>query len=529
MSILGSGSVHLTKRFRRAAVRKSGGADAICQKCLQKGHWTFECTNDRVYNARPTRTEQLFDPKKRPRFMAPSELLPGDQAPAQIEPDKKKAKKTKIKESPSSSSSSSSDSEDDSSTSSSSGSSSSSSDDTSSSSGSDTSSSDDSSTSSGSSSSSDDSSSSSSSGSSSDDSSSSSSSSSDSDAPPRTKKPGRVKSTAVRPPAGESRKPHSRGGRADHALGVAQAHPNGASFSHGHSRPDGERRPAAAVKVRSVVVRPNEAAGTERGQAAKNAVKHREPIIFDPRAVAAGPEPPGSRLRGSGRGPRRDQERGAEAEDRSAVEADRYQSAGGRAGDRGRENTEGRDDREERYSRRKEEGDRSRRGYENSREVEERAPRGRGDPDRSRGPNESRYERGDRRRRGEPDVHRGRDERGSGHERRERPSDELVRGDERARGARQEGERRRQRAEEGSPGAPERSRSPGRHDARGERVDRGVGKRRADAPDPAKVVIRQRHAHHGLGTDELVPGAAEAERSPSSASPLPSDSDLSAM
>ncbi len=30
---------------------------------LQKGHWTFECKNDRVYNARPTRTEQLFDPK----------------------------------------------------------------------------------------------------------------------------------------------------------------------------------------------------------------------------------------------------------------------------------------------------------------------------------------------------------------------------------------------------------------------------------------------------------------------------------
>lgn len=53
--------------------------------------------------------------------------------------------------------------------------------------------------------------------------------------------------------------------------------------------------------------------------------------------------------------------------------------------------------------------------------------------------------------------------------------------------------------------------------------------RRARGNDPAKVVIRQRHAYHGLGTDELNPGAQERERSPGSASPLPSDSDISAM
>ncbi|CAG8595026.1 8430_t:CDS:2 [Paraglomus brasilianum] len=35
-----------------------------CQKCLEYGHWTFECKNSRVYRARPTRTQQLTKPLK---------------------------------------------------------------------------------------------------------------------------------------------------------------------------------------------------------------------------------------------------------------------------------------------------------------------------------------------------------------------------------------------------------------------------------------------------------------------------------
>ncbi|CAG8562255.1 293_t:CDS:2 [Paraglomus occultum] len=35
-----------------------------CQKCLEYGHWTFECKNPRAYRPRPTRTQQLTKPLK---------------------------------------------------------------------------------------------------------------------------------------------------------------------------------------------------------------------------------------------------------------------------------------------------------------------------------------------------------------------------------------------------------------------------------------------------------------------------------
>lgn len=34
-----------------------------CQKCLKEGHWTADCTNERVYKARPSRTALLLNPK----------------------------------------------------------------------------------------------------------------------------------------------------------------------------------------------------------------------------------------------------------------------------------------------------------------------------------------------------------------------------------------------------------------------------------------------------------------------------------
>lgn len=45
-----------------------GGTSAAasqCQKCFQTGHWTYECKNERVYISRPSRTQQLKNPKLR--------------------------------------------------------------------------------------------------------------------------------------------------------------------------------------------------------------------------------------------------------------------------------------------------------------------------------------------------------------------------------------------------------------------------------------------------------------------------------
>lgn len=41
------------------------GGVPTCQRCLQQGHWTYECKNEPVYQSRPTRTQQLKNPRVR--------------------------------------------------------------------------------------------------------------------------------------------------------------------------------------------------------------------------------------------------------------------------------------------------------------------------------------------------------------------------------------------------------------------------------------------------------------------------------
>eukprot|EP00192_Tetraselmis_astigmatica_P021733 CAMPEP_0117660704 /NCGR_PEP_ID=MMETSP0804-20121206/7106_1 /TAXON_ID=1074897 /ORGANISM="Tetraselmis astigmatica, Strain CCMP880" /LENGTH=292 /DNA_ID=CAMNT_0005467443 /DNA_START=351 /DNA_END=1230 /DNA_ORIENTATION=- len=106
MSLYGSGSVHMQGRYRgRESSRSQGGGNQICQKCMQVGHWTYECPNPRVYQARPTRTQQLKNPKVRQRFMDAEELLETDSAkPGKAEGNNNRKKKRR--RSPSTSSSS---------------------------------------------------------------------------------------------------------------------------------------------------------------------------------------------------------------------------------------------------------------------------------------------------------------------------------------------------------------------------------------------------------------------------------------
>lgn len=37
-------------------------ANARCQRCLQTGHWTFDCKNEPTYRPRPTRSALLANP-----------------------------------------------------------------------------------------------------------------------------------------------------------------------------------------------------------------------------------------------------------------------------------------------------------------------------------------------------------------------------------------------------------------------------------------------------------------------------------
>jgi hypothetical protein len=67
--------------FRRpGAGRSKASADTLCQKCLKRGHYSYECkasAQERPYTSRPSRTQQLLNPKLKPKLTTevPEDLL----------------------------------------------------------------------------------------------------------------------------------------------------------------------------------------------------------------------------------------------------------------------------------------------------------------------------------------------------------------------------------------------------------------------------------------------------------------------
>ncbi|KAI4374693.1 hypothetical protein MLD38_012658 [Melastoma candidum] len=57
----------------RSSISTAGGS-AQCQKCYQSGHWTYQCTNERVYISRPSRTQMLKNPKLKMEAQASYDL-----------------------------------------------------------------------------------------------------------------------------------------------------------------------------------------------------------------------------------------------------------------------------------------------------------------------------------------------------------------------------------------------------------------------------------------------------------------------
>lgn len=58
--------------FRRPGTgRSKASADTLCQKCLKRGHYSYECkvsAQERPYASRPSRTQQLLNPKLKPKL-----------------------------------------------------------------------------------------------------------------------------------------------------------------------------------------------------------------------------------------------------------------------------------------------------------------------------------------------------------------------------------------------------------------------------------------------------------------------------
>ncbi|KAG0329352.1 hypothetical protein BGZ99_002358 [Dissophora globulifera] len=63
-------------KYSFAASRNKAPATQQCQKCLQYGHYTYDCKGERVYKPRPTRTQQLKKPLKLMEVKMEEDSLP---------------------------------------------------------------------------------------------------------------------------------------------------------------------------------------------------------------------------------------------------------------------------------------------------------------------------------------------------------------------------------------------------------------------------------------------------------------------
>lgn len=87
--------VRLGERKDSKSSTSTIGAASQCQKCFQLGHWTYECKNERVYISRPSRTQQLKNPKHRMKVSISYDLDNPDIP--KVEKNEKQEKKSKRK------------------------------------------------------------------------------------------------------------------------------------------------------------------------------------------------------------------------------------------------------------------------------------------------------------------------------------------------------------------------------------------------------------------------------------------------
>lgn len=77
---------------RKDLISSSMSTATQCQKCFQTGHWTYECKNERVYISRPSRTQQLKNPKLRRREPVSYDLDNPEEKDVKVDKHAKKSK-----------------------------------------------------------------------------------------------------------------------------------------------------------------------------------------------------------------------------------------------------------------------------------------------------------------------------------------------------------------------------------------------------------------------------------------------------
>lgn len=56
------GAATLRGKGSGSFAKNTQGGSQMCQKCYMRGHWTFECPNERGYLYRPSRTAVIKNP-----------------------------------------------------------------------------------------------------------------------------------------------------------------------------------------------------------------------------------------------------------------------------------------------------------------------------------------------------------------------------------------------------------------------------------------------------------------------------------
>ncbi|KAF2704854.1 hypothetical protein K504DRAFT_416121 [Pleomassaria siparia CBS 279.74] len=64
----------------RGPPKSRASATTLCQKCLKRGHYSYECqvsAQQRPYKPRPSRTQQLLNPDLKPKLTTevPNDLI----------------------------------------------------------------------------------------------------------------------------------------------------------------------------------------------------------------------------------------------------------------------------------------------------------------------------------------------------------------------------------------------------------------------------------------------------------------------
>lgn len=80
------------KDLRSSAASASGTAGQ-CQRCLQAGHWTYECKNEAVYISRPSRSQQLKNPGLMVKPSAHYEVYDPDERKINVEKGEERGRK----------------------------------------------------------------------------------------------------------------------------------------------------------------------------------------------------------------------------------------------------------------------------------------------------------------------------------------------------------------------------------------------------------------------------------------------------